>query len=74
MKEVGFVSSNPVNVRILELLRKKEADIETISKLTRIPLPTLRVAMKGLKERGLVVEVEGKFRISEEGLEVLKRL
>ena len=75
MKDVGFVSSNPTNVRILELLRKREGvDLKTISKFTRIPQVTVKTVMEELKRRGLVVEEEGIFRLSDEGLEVLKRL
>ena len=75
MKDVGFVSSNPNNVRVLELLRKRSGmSVEEIAKFTRIPKVTLRTIMDELKRRGFVVEENGYYSISEEGLEVLKRL
>ncbi len=75
MKDVGFVSSNPNNVKVLELLRKRSSvSVDEIAKFTRIPKVTLRTIMDELKRRGFIVEEEGYYSISKEGLEVLKRL
>ena len=72
MKEVGQISSNPIKMKILELLKKRnEVDIKVISKSIRIPEFLLTHILNDLKREGFIVEKDGLFKLSPRGLDVL---
>ena len=72
MKEVGTISSNPIKMRVLELLKKRnEVDIRMISKSIRIPEFLLKPILNDLKREGFIIEENGLFKLSSRGLNVL---
>ena len=72
MKEVGVISSNPIKMRVLELLKKRdEVDIKVISKSIRVPKFLLEPILNDLKREGFIVEENGLFKLSPRGLNVL---
>ena len=72
MKEVGVISSNPIKMRVLELLKKRdEVDIKVISKSIRVPEFLLEPILNDLKREGFIVEENGLFKLSPRGLNVL---
>ncbi|HIP63212.1 MAG TPA: hypothetical protein EYH04_03755 [Archaeoglobus profundus] len=72
MKEVGIISSNPIKMKILELLKKRdEVDIKVISKSIRIPEFLLKPILNDLKREGFITEENGLFKLSPRGLNVL---
>ena len=72
MKEVGVISSNPIKMKILELLKKRDkVDIKVISKSIRIPEFLLKPILNDLKREGFIIEENGLFKLSPRGLNVL---
>jgi len=72
MKEVGVISSNPIKMKILELLKKRDkVDIKVISKSIRIPEFLLKPILNDLKREGFIIEENGLFKLSPKGLNVL---
>ncbi|HID43292.1 MAG TPA: hypothetical protein EYP30_05870 [Archaeoglobaceae archaeon] len=72
---VGHLTSNPNKIKILEVLKsRKEAEMRTISKFSRIPEKILDVVVNELKNDKIVEEIEGKFRLTDKGLELFKKI
>lgn len=70
MKEVGIISSNPIKMKILELLKKRdEVDIKVISKSIRIPEFLLKPILNDCE--GFITEENGLFKLSPRSLNVL---
>ena len=73
-KLVGHLTSNPNKVRVVDLLKSREANIKEISKSTRIPTKMLDRLLKELINDGIVEEKDEIYRLTELGFEVLKNL
>ncbi len=75
MRDVGFVTSNPNKVRVLEVIRKRgKATMKDVSKSTRIPEVMLKGVLEELKREGFVSEEEGLLRLTPSGFEVLEKM
>ncbi len=75
MRDVGFVTSNPNKVRVLEVIRKRgKTTMKEVSKSTRIPEVMLRGVLEELKREGFVSEEEGLLKLTPAGLEVLEKM
>ncbi len=75
MRDVGFVTSNPNKVRVLEVIRKRgKTTMKEVSKFTRIPEVMLRGVLEELKREGFVSEEEGLLKLTPAGFEVLEKM
>jgi|Deesub1362B_J571_1020462.scaffolds.fasta_scaffold01162_8 predicted transcriptional regulator len=72
---VGHITSNPNKIKVLEILKsKKESEIKSISKFTRIPLKILETVVGELKKDDIVKEEKGKLLLTEKGIEILNEI
>ncbi|HDD36492.1 MAG: Rrf2 family transcriptional regulator [Archaeoglobaceae archaeon] len=73
-KLVGHLTSNPNKLRIVDLLKSKEVNEETIAKSTRIPTKMLKKLLEELKDDGIIEEKDGVYKLTELGFSVVKDL
>jgi len=71
-EEIGFVKASAYRFKILEFLKKEEADIERISKKLRIRKNNVEKTIKELEEKNLVSREKLVYRITETGERVIK--
>ncbi len=73
-KLVGHLTSNPNKLRIVDLLKSKEVNEETIAKSTRIPTKMLKKLLEELRDDGIIEEKDGVYKLTELGFSVVKDL
>ena len=72
---VGHITSNPNKIKVLEVLKsKKESEIKSISKFTRIPVKILDTVVGELKKDNIIEEEKNKLRLTEKGIEILNEI
>lgn len=72
--KIGSIASNPNKLRLMEVLQKGETTKEGIAKKTRLPLSTLEGILSELIQEGLVLTIDGNYRLTEEGEKTLKSM
>ena len=72
--KAGAEASNPNKLRILNVLMKKELSAKAISKSVRMPEVAVTSLINELVRDGFVEEIEGVYRITEDGKKALREL
>jgi len=70
----GSIASNPTKLKILNLLAKKELELDKMAKNIRIPLKVMKGLVEELERDGFVERVDKVCRITEKGIKALKSL
>lgn len=70
----GSIASNSTKLKILNLLAKKELELDKMAKNIRIPLKVMKGLVEELERDGFVERVDEVCRITEKGIKALKSL
>mgnify|MGYP002331874987 CR=1 FL=1 len=72
--KAGSIASNPNKLRIMNLLVKKELNVDRIVKSTRLPPNLIKGLIEELLKEGFIEEKEGFYFATDEGKKALKTL
>jgi len=72
--KAGSIASNPNKLKIMNLLAKKELNIERIVKVTRMPETSVRSLIEELLKEGFLREKDGMYAVTEDGKKALRTL
>lgn len=72
---MGFVLGNSQRERVIQVLGSKgPMSAEKIAKIERITPPTIRKVLQELDEKDLIEESDGRWCLTEKGVEIEKEL
>jgi len=72
--KAGSIASNPNKLRIMNLLIKKELNVDGIAKSTRLPPNLVKGLVGELLKEGFIGEKEGLYFATDEGKKAMKTL
>ncbi len=70
-EEIGFLKASTHRFRILEFLKKEDANIEKISKKLRMRKNDAEKTLKELEKKKLVKKENSIYRITEKGQKII---
>ena len=75
VSNTGFIMGNKHRERVVQVLGSKgKMSAEKVAKVEHIPAPSVKKILAEMAERGLVVEIDGTWCLTETGLEIDKEM
>ena len=71
-EEIGFIKANVHRFKILEFLKRDDANVEKISKKLRIRKNDVEKTLKELEDKNLISKEKSIYKITDKGEKVIK--
>jgi len=71
-EEIGFIKANVHRFKILEFLKREDANVEKISKKLRIRKNDVEKTLKELEDKNLISKEKSIYKITDKGEKVIK--